>query len=114
MALAERSFEAVLQGARALGDPGLGARATNNLAMVAQLRGKQMLAISLYGSALAEWRAAGDSAGEAQTSHNLATLHLNEGEVEGEESLNLIESLSAPIRCVSFLAGVVLRLHRCR
>ncbi len=79
LAAAETWFEEAIRGARAHRDAVLGARATNNLAMVAQLRGKRTLAVSLYRGALTVWREVGDAMGEAQALHNLALLHLEAG-----------------------------------
>ena len=68
---AERAFGNALQLARELDDSLMAARASNNLASVAHLRGQADLALSLYRSALLSYQRLGDRRGTAETYHNL-------------------------------------------
>lgn len=76
---AERRFEEVLSRGRQRRESPLLARAANNLASIAHLRGKPTLAITLYRSALCLWEDLGDPAGEAQTCHNLSLIMREQG-----------------------------------
>jgi tetratricopeptide (TPR) repeat protein len=78
---AERWLEEVIRRAGPGIDPKMAARASNNLASIAHLRGKRGLALSLYRSALLIWREAGDLLGEAQTAHNLGIVAREEGAI---------------------------------
>lgn len=71
---AEDFFEEVIRLATLDGNLILAARATNNLASIAHLRGKASLAASLYRSALSVYRRRQDDCGEAQTEHNLSIV----------------------------------------
>jgi tetratricopeptide (TPR) repeat protein len=77
---AEARFEGVMRAARSLGDAHLAARAANNLASIAHLRGKETLATDLYRSALTVWEAIEALPGESQTCHNLAILLRESGQ----------------------------------
>lgn len=68
---AERCFDEALRLARELDDPALAARASNNLASVAHLRGRPDLALGLYRGALLAFQRLGDRRGVAETWHNL-------------------------------------------
>ncbi|MEP6474669.1 MAG: tetratricopeptide repeat protein [Gemmatimonadota bacterium] len=68
---AEVAFERALALARDLADGQMAARASNNLASVAHLRGDVETALSLYRSALLEYQRLGDRRGTAETWHNL-------------------------------------------
>ncbi len=68
---AERAFGDALHLARELDDSLMAARASNNLASVAHLRGHADLALSLYRSALLSYQRLGDRRGTAETYHNL-------------------------------------------
>lgn len=69
---AERCFAETLRLAYQLEDSLLAAHASNNLAMVAQLRGQPDRALGLYRRALLSYQRLGDRRGAAQTYHNLA------------------------------------------
>jgi tetratricopeptide (TPR) repeat protein len=71
LAEAERAFGEALRLARELNDSLTAARASNNLASVALLRGNADLALSLYRSALLAYQRLGDRRGTAETYHNL-------------------------------------------
>jgi tetratricopeptide (TPR) repeat protein len=100
---AERSFGEARRLARTLDDTLLGARASNNLASVAHLRGQPEMALMLYREALLGYQRLGDRRGTAETYHNLglsfrqiaawndaeaaATQALRHAEIVGERSL---------------------------
>jgi tetratricopeptide (TPR) repeat protein len=100
---AERSFAEARRLARTLDDTLLGARASNNLASVAHLRGQPEVALMLYREALLGYQRLGDRRGTAETYHNLglsfrqiaawndaeaaATQALRHAEIVGERSL---------------------------
>lgn len=94
---AERWLEEVIRRAGPGIDPRMAARASNNLASIAHLRGKRHLALSLYQSALHIWSELGDRLGEAQTAHNLGIVAREEGELE-EASLHAERAVSAASR----------------
>ena len=71
IAEADHWFGEALAWARLVDNRGLAARATNNLATIADARGRTHLAISLYRNALTLYRQLRDLRGAAQTSHNL-------------------------------------------
>lgn len=71
---AREHFEGALGLARSLGDTLLTARANNNLASVASLRGDSLEALSLYRSALLDYQRLGDRRGAGETCHNLALV----------------------------------------
>jgi tetratricopeptide (TPR) repeat protein len=101
--LAERRFAEAHRLARTLDDTLLGARASNNLASVAHLRGQPEVALMLYREALLGYQRLGDRRGTAETYHNLglsfrqiaawndaeaaATQALRHAEIVGERSL---------------------------
>jgi tetratricopeptide (TPR) repeat protein len=71
MADAEAAFAQALELARDQHDGLMTARASNNLASVAHLRGNAEMALSLYRQALLEYQRLGDRRGTAETCHNL-------------------------------------------
>ena len=101
--VAERNFTEARRLARTLDDTLLGARASNNLASVAHLRGQPELALMLYREALLGYQRLGDRRGTAETYHNLGlsfrqiaawndaeaatTQALRHAEIVGERSL---------------------------
>ena len=101
--VAERRFSEARRLARTLDDTLLGARASNNLASVAHLRGQPELALMLYREALLGYQRLGDRRGTAETYHNLGlsfrqiaawndaeaatTQALRHAEIVGERSL---------------------------
>jgi len=68
---AERHFGQALLLAQELNDSLVAARASNNLASVAHLRGRPDLALSLYRNAMLSYQRLGDRRGTAETYHNL-------------------------------------------
>ncbi len=72
VAEAENRFGEALRLAQDLDDSLVAARASNNLASVAHLRGRPDLALSLYRSAMLAYQRLGDRRGTAETYHNLA------------------------------------------
>jgi len=73
--LAEHFFGEALRLARQLEDSLLFARACNNLASVANLRGRSGEAASLYRAALLAYQRLGDRRGTAETYHNLGLVY---------------------------------------
>ena len=71
LADAESAFALALDLARGRADGLMAARASNNLASVAHLRGDAGVALSLYRQALLEYQRLGDRRGTAETYHNL-------------------------------------------
>jgi tetratricopeptide (TPR) repeat protein len=71
---AERALGEALELARELDDSLMAARASNNLASVAQLGEQPELALSLYRSALISYQRLGDRRGMAETHHNLGLV----------------------------------------
>jgi tetratricopeptide (TPR) repeat protein len=69
---AAASFERALELARADGDDLLIARATNNLAVIANIRGRHEEALSLYALALPAYQRLGNANGLAESYHNMA------------------------------------------
>ena len=71
---AERALGVSLELARELDDSLMAARASNNLASVAQLGERPEVALSLYRSALVSYQRLGDRRGMAETHHNLGLV----------------------------------------
>ncbi|NNG15745.1 MAG: tetratricopeptide repeat protein [Gemmatimonadales bacterium] len=71
VAEAEDRFGQALVLAQELSDSLVAARASNNLASVAHLRGRPDLALSLYRNAMLSYQRLGDRRGTAETYHNL-------------------------------------------
>lgn len=71
VAEAEDRFGQALVLAQELSDSLVAARASNNLASVAHLRGRPDLALSLYRNAMLSYQRLGDRRGMAETYHNL-------------------------------------------
>lgn len=71
---AESSLGEALELARELNDSLMTARASNNLASLAQLHERPELALSLYRSALISYQRLGDRRGMAETHHNLGLV----------------------------------------
>ena len=93
---AREHFDAALGLARSLGDVLLTARATNNLASVASLRGDSLEALSLYRAALLGYQRLGNRRGAGETCHNLALVFreigaLADAEDAGEQALRHAE-----------------------
>jgi len=89
---AESWFEQAVWLAGEREDRLLVARATANLGSVAHLRGKVVLAGSLYSSALEVYQREGDTVGVAQIEHNLGVVERELGELEraGEHASNAV------------------------
>jgi len=71
---AERNLGEALDLARELDDSLMAARASNNLASLAQLGERHEVALSLYRSALVSYQRLGDRRGMAETHHNLGLV----------------------------------------
>jgi hypothetical protein len=69
---AEPSFERALELGREDGDDLLVARATNNLGMIANIRGQHDRALSLYALAVTAYQRLGHTMGLAESYHNMA------------------------------------------
>ena len=83
--LAEACFEQVLRLASERADSQMVAKATSNLGSVAHLRGKGMLAVTLYLSALEAYRDGRNARGEAQAEHNLGVVRRSLGEFDAAQ-----------------------------
>lgn len=79
---AESWFEQAVWLAGAREDRLLAAKATNNLGSIAHLRGKVVLAGSLYSSALEVYQQERDAVGVAQSEHNLGVVERELGELD--------------------------------
>jgi len=75
LAEAEAAFERALELATADRDDLLVARATNNLALIANIRGQHDTALTLYQLAVASYQKVGGTAGLAGTFHNMAITY---------------------------------------
>jgi tetratricopeptide (TPR) repeat protein len=94
---AESRFEEVIRLATHTRDRRFTAKATNNLGSIAHLRGKAVLAASLYHSALDSYRLADDAVGEAQTEHNLGLVERERGELH-QADLHAARAVAAAAR----------------
>jgi tetratricopeptide (TPR) repeat protein len=72
---AKAAFERALELANADGDDLLVARATNNLASIANVQGQHEASLSLYQLAVASYQRIGSAAGLAGTFHNMAIIY---------------------------------------
>lgn len=79
---AEATFDRATQLARADGDDLLVARATNNLAAIAHVRGRHDVAIALYALALPAYQRLGSARGLAESFHNLAITLREQSELD--------------------------------
>jgi tetratricopeptide (TPR) repeat protein len=84
--LAEACFEETIRLASERGDSQMIAKASSNLGSIAHLRGKGMLAVALYLSALEVYRNSRHAPGEAQTEHNLSVVQRNLGELDAAQA----------------------------
>ena len=82
LAEAEATFDRAAQLGWTDGDELLVARATNNLAAIAHVRGKRPLAVALYSLALPTYQRLGSARGLAESYHNLAITLREEGELD--------------------------------
>jgi tetratricopeptide (TPR) repeat protein len=115
---AERSFGETLELARELEDSLMAARASNNLASLAQLEEKPDLALSLYRSALVSYQRLGDRRGLAETYHNLSLVFRQTGrwldaEEASAQAVRLAEQSSdTPLRALALTGLAELNLAR--
>ena len=79
---AEATFDRASQLAWADGDELLVARATNNLAAIAHVRGRRDVAIALYALALPAYQRLGSARGLAESYHNLAITLREQSELD--------------------------------
>jgi tetratricopeptide (TPR) repeat protein len=86
---AERTLGEALELARELDDSLMTARASNNLASLAQLGEKPEVALSLYRSALISYQRLGDRRGMAETHHNLGLVFRQVGRLH--DALETVE-----------------------
>jgi hypothetical protein len=93
---AESWFEQAMWLAGEHEDPLLAARATTNLGNVAHLRGKVVLAGSLYQGALEVYRRENDLTGVARSEHNLGMVERELGNLDGAaaHAANAVSSAS--------------------
>ncbi|MEP6574699.1 MAG: tetratricopeptide repeat protein [Gemmatimonadota bacterium] len=98
---AERCFRETLELARSLDDTLMIARAANNLASVAHLRGDNEGAQALYRTALLHYQQTGDERGIIESYHNLCLAFRGRGlwdesESMGHEAVTRAEALAEP------------------
>ena len=79
---AEATFDRAAQLGWADGDDLLVARATNNLAAIAHVRGRRNVATALYSLALPTYQRLGSARGLAESYHNLAITLREQGDLE--------------------------------
>lgn len=79
---AESTFDRAAQLGWTDGDELLVARATNNLAAIAHVRGRRDVAIALYALALPTYQRLGSARGLAESYHNLAITLREQGELD--------------------------------
>ena len=106
-AAAERWFAEALELSP---DPILQARAFNNLAVLADLRGAPFVALASYRLALAAYQQAGQVRGMAETQHNIAISRLHGGDLAGalaaaDEAVRLATQLDDDRLGAQALAG---------
>lgn len=82
LAEAEAAFARALDLANAAGDALIMGRATNNLGMLANLRGDREVALTRYQLAVPAYQRIGQSAGLAETCHNMAITYRDLGKLE--------------------------------
>lgn len=76
---AEERFSSLLELAAEDGDEEMKAKATNNLGMIASLRGEHEKALSLYRLSIPAYQRIGERRGLAQTYHNMGILYRDRG-----------------------------------
>jgi tetratricopeptide (TPR) repeat protein len=101
---AERTLAEALELARELDDSLMAARASNNLASLAQLGEKHEVALSLYRSALVSYQRLGDRRGMAETHHNLGLVFRQMGRLHDAQ-----ESVEQAVRLADAAADRSLR-----
>lgn len=111
LADAEERFGEALDLARDLNDSLMTARASNNLASLAQLGGRPEIALSLYRSALVSYQRLGDRRGMVETYHNLSLAfrhadRLQDAEEATGQALRLAELLDDPALIGPVLTGL--------
>jgi len=79
---AEETFDRAAQLGRTDGDELLVARATNNLAAIAHVRGRRDVAVALYALALPAYQRLGSARGLAESYHNLAITLREQAELD--------------------------------
>lgn len=82
---AEQLFSTALESANAFGDHLTGARALNNLALVASTRGDWTAAMKYYMLALPSYERTASLRGIAECSHNIAATALESGDLDSAE-----------------------------
>lgn len=82
---AERAFYSAFALGRLDGDDLLLARATNNLALIANIRGRHAEALALYRMAIPSYQRLGQPRGLAETYHNLAITYRDLGDIQPAE-----------------------------
>jgi tetratricopeptide (TPR) repeat protein len=108
---AEERFGEALNLARDLNDTLMAARASNNLASLAQLNDRADAALSLYRSALVSYQRLGDRRGLIETYHNLSLVFRHAGRWQDAEeataqALRLAETLDDPALIAPVLTGL--------
>jgi tetratricopeptide (TPR) repeat protein len=83
---AERAFLQALELGQRDGDDLLVARASNNLGMIANVRGHPAIAVGLYQLAIPAYQRLGQARGLAETYHNLALTAREQGQLDQSEN----------------------------
>jgi tetratricopeptide (TPR) repeat protein len=115
---AERNLAEALLLARELDDSLISARASNNLASLAQLGQRPEAALSLYRSALVSYQRLGDRRGMAETYHNLGLVFRQTGRPHDaqeavEQAIRLAEQAADPaLRALTLTGQAELYLGR--
>lgn len=86
---AQRSFSDALDLAAAHDDPALVARAMNNLGLIANIQGKWGQALTLYKVAISAHQRLGDTRGLAESYHNMAITHRDQGQLDTADELEM-------------------------
>jgi tetratricopeptide (TPR) repeat protein len=115
---AERTLGEALTLARELDDSLMAARASNNLASLAQLGERLEAALSLYRAALVSYQRLGDRRGMAETYHNLGLVFRQAGRPDDaqeavEQAIRLAEQAADPgLRALTLTGQAELNLGR--
>ena len=86
---AAEHFDRAIELALADGDDLVAAQATNNLGAIADIRGDRPRALARYRAAVPAYQRLGHTLGLAETFHNMAITHREQGELADAEKLEL-------------------------
>ena len=86
---ATEHFDRAIELALADGDDLVAAQATNNLGAIADIRGDRPRALARYRAAVPAYQRLGHTLGLAETFHNMAITHREQGDLDDAEELEL-------------------------